>query len=142
MFVKLVDGSPVITKIGDLEASHPNVSFPHPITNDMASEWGYFPLTTTEHPSHDPLVEELVEGTPVLVGDNWTQVWDVTPLSQTKAEAKVRAERNRLLSETDWRFRSDMSPTQDWIDYCQSLRDLTNQVGFPHDVNWPVTPAV
>ena len=36
----------------------------------------------------------------------------------------LKEERNRKLAETDWRFRSDLTPSQEWIDYCQALRDL------------------
>lgn len=52
----------------------------------------------------------------------------------------VRAERNKRLAETDWRFRVDMTPSQEWIDYCQALRDLTQQEGFPLSVEWPTEP--
>jgi len=41
---------------------------------------------------------------------------------------------------TDWRFRSDMTPSQDWKDYCQALRDVPAQVGFPHNITWPTQP--
>ena len=36
----------------------------------------------------------------------------------------LREERNRRIAETDWRFRSDLSPSQEWKDYCVALRDL------------------
>ena len=36
----------------------------------------------------------------------------------------LREERNRRIALTDWRFRSDLSPSQEWIDYSQALRDL------------------
>jgi len=52
----------------------------------------------------------------------------------------IRNERNRKLSETDWRFRSDLTPSQEWIDYCQALRDVPTQSGFPWDVTWPTQP--
>lgn len=52
----------------------------------------------------------------------------------------IRNERNRKLSETDWRFRSDLTPSPAWIDYCQALRDLPTQSGFPWDVAWPTQP--
>ena len=52
----------------------------------------------------------------------------------------VRRTRNQRLSETDWRFRSDMTPSQAWIDYCQALRDITTQEGFPWNVQWPEKP--
>ena len=36
----------------------------------------------------------------------------------------LRKERNRRIAQTDWRFRSDLSPSQEWKDYCVALRDL------------------
>ena len=36
----------------------------------------------------------------------------------------LRKERNRRIALTDWRFRSDLSPSQEWKDYSQALRDL------------------
>jgi len=52
----------------------------------------------------------------------------------------IRNERNRKLTETDWRFRSDLTPSPEWIDYCQALRDVPTQSGFPWDVTWPTQP--
>ena len=36
----------------------------------------------------------------------------------------LREERNRRIALTDWRFRSDLSPSQEWRDHCVALRDL------------------
>ena len=52
----------------------------------------------------------------------------------------VRASRDTKLSETDWRFRSDMTPSQEWKDYCQALRDVPLQAGFPWTIEWPEQP--
>ena len=52
----------------------------------------------------------------------------------------VRTSRNDKLSETDWRFRSDMTPSQAWKDYCQALRDITAQAGFPWTITGPDAP--
>lgn len=52
----------------------------------------------------------------------------------------VRASRDTKLSETDWRFRSDMTPSQAWKDYCQALRDVPSQAGFPWTIEWPEQP--
>ena len=52
----------------------------------------------------------------------------------------VRATRDTKLSETDWRFRSDMTPSQAWKDYCQALRDVPLQTGFPWTITWPESP--
>jgi len=60
--------------------------------------------------------------------------------ANTRKAIEVRAERDAKLSETDWRFRSDMTPSQAWKDYCQSLRDVPSQAGFPWTVTWPDAP--
>jgi len=52
----------------------------------------------------------------------------------------VRTTRDTKLSETDWRFRSDMTPSQAWKDYCQALRDVPSQAGFPWTITWPTQP--
>jgi len=60
----------------------------------------------------------------------------------------LRIERDRLIQQTDWRFRSDLTPSQEWIDYCQALRDLPansepqlDENGNLTNVNWPVPPG-
>ena len=60
----------------------------------------------------------------------------------------LRIQRDQLLQETDWRFRSDLTPSQEWIDYCQALRDLPansepqlDENGNLTNVNWPVPPG-
>ena len=60
----------------------------------------------------------------------------------------LRMQRNQLLQQTDWRFRSDLTPSQEWIDYCQALRDLPansepqlDENGNLTNVNWPATPG-
>ena len=52
----------------------------------------------------------------------------------------VRSTRDAKLAETDWRFRSDMTPSQEWKDYCQALRDVPEQTGFPWTITWPEMP--
>mgnify|MGYP004452342475 CR=1 FL=1 len=60
----------------------------------------------------------------------------------------LRIERDRIISLTDWRFRSDLSPSQAWIDYCQALRDLPatatpslDENGNLTGVTWPTPPS-
>ena len=59
----------------------------------------------------------------------------------------LRVERDRRIALTDWRFRSDLTPSQAWIDYCQALRDLPanstpalDENGQLTGVNWPTPP--
>jgi hypothetical protein len=72
----------------------------------------------------------------------------VEPMPQDQVDAitaakarEVRAERNKLLGDTDWTQVSDAPVDQTaWATYRQSLRDITAQAGFPHSVVWPAKP--
>lgn len=52
-----------------------------------------------------------------------------------------RQERNALLALSDWTQLND-SPVNraTWAIYRQALRDLPQQAGFPHVIDWPVAP--
>jgi len=54
--------------------------------------------------------------------------------------ASVRASRDTKLSETDWRYRRDQTTTPEWDAYCQALRDVPAQEGFPWIITWPTQP--
>jgi hypothetical protein len=78
---------------------------------------------------------------PIFTGD--TAVEDEAAykaLKDVERAESARQQRNEKLSKTDWRFRSDMTPSQDWVNYCQALRDVPTQSGFPWEINWPTEP--
>jgi hypothetical protein len=95
---------------------------------------------------------EQIDGkwyTKYILGPVFTDTEDTTAAEQEAAykaskdadQAKsVRTSRDDKLTETDWRFRSDMTPSQEWKDYCQALRDIPAQAGFPWTVTWPDAP--
>ena len=55
---------------------------------------------------------------------------------------ELREKRNRRIALTDWRFRSDLSPSQEWKDYCVALRDLPANYSPSFDImtedNYPL----
>lgn len=54
----------------------------------------------------------------------------------------IRAQRNQILLRSDWTQIGD-SPLKDnkaWLDYRQSLRDITETFNSPTDVVWPEAP--
>ena len=60
----------------------------------------------------------------------------------------LREERNRRLQETDWMANSDVTMTDDWRTYRQSLRDLPSTAepqldenGQLTNVTWPTKPT-
>lgn len=55
--------------------------------------------------------------------------------------SEVRSDRNALLSQSDWTQVADAPVDKAaWATYRQALRDITDQSGFPHEVDWPVKP--
>ena len=51
----------------------------------------------------------------------------------------IRKRRNRELSETDWMALSDVSMSDTWKTYRQSLRDITTQ--DINNITWPTKPS-
>ena len=51
----------------------------------------------------------------------------------------IRKRRNRELSETDWMALSDVSISDAWKSYRQSLRDITTQ--DINNITWPTKPS-
>ncbi len=82
-------------------------------------------------------LDQVVDGVTTTAAEQ-----EATYKAQKDAEQakNVRATRDQKLADTDWRFRSDMTPSQEWIDYCQALRDVPSQEGFPWNITWPVEP--
>lgn len=60
--------------------------------------------------------------------------------ARDRLASELRTVRDTKLSQTDWRFRSDMTPSQAWKDYCKALRNVPQQSGFPDSVTWPIEP--
>ena len=82
-------------------------------------------------------IDQVIDGVTTTAAEQESAYKAVKDAEQAKS---VRATRDEKLSETDWRFRSDMTPSQAWKDYCQALRDLPQQEGFPWTITWPVAP--
>ena len=50
----------------------------------------------------------------------------------------ARSKRDALIKETDFYMLPDYpSPPQGIAEYRQALRDITEQPGFPHNIEWP-----
>jgi hypothetical protein len=53
---------------------------------------------------------------------------------------EVRAKRNQLLVDSDWRAMSDLTLSDEWTTYRQALRDVGGQAD-PNNITWPDAPA-
>lgn len=67
-------------------------------------------------------------------------------IAMQPTEAEVRAQRDKLLAETDWTQVADApidSATRSAMRiYRQLLRDVTEQEGFPVSIVWPEMPVI
>lgn len=150
MYALVTDGA--VTKypytIGNLRRDNPNTSFPKRPSDEMLAEWGMQPVTRIDRPDVDH-TKNVTEGTPMLNGDAWTQVWEVTDATTEEIAARtedqarsVRSTRNQLIADTDWMALSDNTLTPEWAIYRQALRDITDNPKFPwlEDADWPAKP--
>lgn len=78
------------------------------------------------------------------IGDRYENGQFVTPVIEIDTAvlaAQVRAQRNALLSASDWTQMVDVPVDKTvWATYRQALRDVPSQQGFPWDVQWPTQP--
>jgi len=79
-----------------IEARHPDVSFPYPFD---PSALGYHPVQRVDQPAFDWVTHEVREIAPMLVGDTWTQQWEVVALSQEQVAINAAAKAEQIAAE-------------------------------------------
>jgi hypothetical protein len=143
MFAKIENNQVTQWPIPNLQLLFPNTSFPSPLTEDALPE-GYVIVGIIAQPQPGEN-QKIVPGQPIYQDDKWVQGWDVVDMTQAEIAERtnikasdIRAERNRLLTESDWTQVLDAPVNQaEWAAYRQALRDVTVQPGFPLNVEWP-----
>ena len=67
----------------------------------------------------------------------------VIPPNYDAAAATIREQRNQLLLDSDWTQLLNYPYTNQaaWATYREQLRNVTQQSGFPLNVNWPTAPT-
>ena len=150
MLIAKVENSAVVS------TGYSHLIFPHtslPADPVAAQEYlatqGYYIIKSSK--ANNPATQKVMDVSPYFENGSVyaVQVVDLTEQELANAEAikqsaqafEVRADRDKRLADTDWRFRVDMTPSQEWKDYCQALRDIPQQSGFPWTVTWPNKPA-
>ena len=131
----------------DLCRANRDTSFSKTISDETAAAFNCYPVTPTERPADDYTVN--LERTAVRQGDNWVEQWVSTPATpeqiaeRTTAKSNdIRAQRNELLTATDWTQMPDSpADTAAWAAYRAELRAVPEQAGFPENVVWPTAPA-
>lgn len=67
------------------------------------------------------------------------------PPTEEKLDVIAKGLRLNLLSTSDWTQLPNAPLTdakkQEWAEYRQSLRNITEQTNYPFEINWPVAPT-
>lgn len=127
-----------ITRINvELPISIGNTSIPKGATGLEA--YGLYPIMGNE-PSHTDR-ERIAGPQYVFDGAQVNRVFTVEAIPDEEKAGQVRAERNGLLTASDWTQVADAPVGKAaWATYRQALRDVTEQSGFPWTVEWPTQP--
>ena len=151
MWYVQAQGDNFIRHIFDVEPTQwdaDNYCYARRLTDEQVERFGVHKKQIVTPPYHDPATQSLEEGPALLIDGVWTQNYIVTDLSADESAAKVgaqwnviRAERNKLLVESDWTQLSDAPvDAAAWATYRQDLRDVTTQTN-PFAIIWPESPT-
>lgn len=153
MFIQLKDGQPFGYAVVEenLRMLFPEVSFPSVFFPQDVEPYGFGMYEFTQIPEV-PRFKKLIELTPVKRDNGiYYQTWgfeDMTEEEKQIATAnktlEIRNTRKFKLYESDWTQLPDVilstEKKVEWNIYRQSLRDISNQQGFPWEIVWPQTP--
>jgi hypothetical protein len=155
MWYVQAQGDNFIRHIFDVEPTQwdaDNYCYARRLTPEQVEHFGVYKKQIVTPPYHDPATQSLEEGPAVLINGVWTQNYIVSDLATEDAAAKtaeqwaiVRAERNALLTRSDWWVTKGAETgaiiSDDQHAYRQALRDITIQ-SDPFNIVWPAPPAV
>tara|TARA_B100000530_G_scaffold185788_1_gene117703 strand:+ start:2571 stop:3065 length:495 start_codon:yes stop_codon:yes gene_type:complete len=164
MQVAKINADNEIEEVGELKTLFPNTSFP---ANGPSSDWyknnnvmsvtvglSFDPAEKKQEPV-DPYISDGVVYTVRLVDLTNDEKTAYTNAQDSKLAASQRANRDRLLAETDWMAikaaETGVALANDWKTYRQALRDLPSHSNWPNlnspgpdgsgDNDWPVKPS-
>lgn len=141
MYIKLTNGIPEKYSIGMLRRDNPNISFPKNPNQSVLASFDVYPCVEDSVPVYDGSTHSVVDDGFEFVNGQWVALKTVVQRPLEEAQENIRDKRNSLLKSCDWTQVAD-APVNSlaWANYRQSLRDVTDQVGFPYDVTWPTQP--
>lgn len=94
--------------------------------------------------SYQHLLSEQTRGNTIIFDESTKKPIAVTPVpaSETQLAEAARRQRDNLLFASDWTQVPDAPVDQQaWRSYRAVLRQVPEQTGFSHNVEWPVSPG-
>lgn len=133
--IKIVNGEPKPYTSAAFRAANEHTVYGQVLSNAHLNAQDVYRVRTLPAPEQTGH-RAVPNAVPDLIGTEWVLDWTLEPLSADEA----RAERNTLLSKSDWMAVTDRTMTGLEIAYRQGLRDVPQQAGFPKTVTWPNKP--
>ena len=138
-------GTPTVKSTGSIQELFPNTSFTASGPNtDFLTANNVVELVETL--TYTTPTQKLVSVEPYIDGG---KVYNIKVESTTADEQAaltttqwylIRAQRNSLIEQTDWRAGSDVTLSDEWKTYRQALRDVPTQ-SDPDNITWPTKPS-
>lgn len=133
---------------GEIRAMYPNTSLPAQWSDELVQNLGLDAIFESPQPTTTRYQTAYKNGVEQDANGKWVWAWHIAELDEEAKAAKdaeqaaaVRATRDQRLFESDWTQLADAPVDQVvWATYRQSLRNLSEQPGFPWDITWPVKP--
>jgi hypothetical protein len=153
MFIQIKDGQPFGYAVVEenLRMLYPNVTFPKVFFPSDVEPYGFGIYEFTQIPEV-PRFKKLIEIDPVKRDNGiYYQTWGFEDMNEEEKIAstevktiEIKRQRNFNLMSSDWTQLPDVTLSEEkktnWNNYRQSLRDISEQSGFPWDVIWPSQP--
>lgn len=147
MYAKIENNQVVEWPIMNLRQRLPEMSLPEVLTEGNLPDT--FVIVHNVVPNYNPSTEKLVQyEKPIFQNNRWEYGYTVVDLDPQELETQtaaladlVRQQRIQLLAESDWTQVADAPVDKAaWATYRQQLREVTNQPGFPTNLEWPTKP--
>lgn len=141
----IIDGT-TVKSIGTIQQLFPNTSFPiSGVTTDFLTENNVVELIetlsyTTPTQKLSTVTAYVDSGKVYTVKVESTTTEEQATLTSQKWD-EVRNQRNTILQGTDWMACSDLTLSNDWKNFRQSLRDIPSTQSDPFNITWPTSPS-
>lgn len=132
----------------EFRAANRNTSFPQILSAELLADFDADPVLNAATLTGTRYQTVVRDGVEEIDGKWFTKFTLVDMADEEKAAMDagqaqaVRETRTARLAKCDWTQLQD-SPVDKaaWATYRQQLRDITEQAGFPWEVQWPAEPA-
>ena len=112
-----------------LRQDNPQTSFPSVISEQLAAEFGMYPVKLVDAPKYDAITQNLIEGLPVKLNNEWVQNWIISDATDEeisqRRQAIVQERAEAYRNESDplfFKYQRDEIDKQVWLDKVAEIK--------------------